>query len=449
MLAFFKKSHFNFTIKLTFRITVKLNINFTINSTEFAYFLGIGGDFSLRKSAKSLILLRIIKNLLHLSPLSNFCYKELHMVALNLMLKVKSMIRFSCRKTLIAAFALSSILVGTQLAAAPTQRHHVKKTHSTKSTHASSHVKKIHGKVAKLKKKHQSIASLHKASKSKKSHKLVRSKALRLANVIERPSNGEIAGLNHSPDSLELASNVAFVVDQESSKVLFEKNAEVSLPIASITKLMTGLVVVEAKQDLSEVIEITSEDLDKEKGTGSRLRVGAKLSRADLLHIALMSSENRAASALGRSYPGGLSSFVLAMNSKAKQLGMAGTYYVDSSGLSSRNVASARDLVKLINAAYQHPLIREYSTDSKYSVNPNGGHSIEYGTTNKLVANSEWNIGLQKTGYIAEAGRCLVMQAIIEGRAVVMVFLDSKGKYSRIADAGRMKKWLQTLRPQA
>lgn len=268
------------------------------------------------------------------------------------------------------------------------------------------------------------------------------------ADVYEGPSVGDHVGLKRVKDPLALASNAALVFDQDSSTILFEKNAEVSLPIASITKLMTSLIVVEANQDLNEMIEITNDDLDKEKGTTSRLKVGAKLSRADLLHIALMSSENRAASALGRNYPGGLMAFVAAMNAKAKQLGMNDTYYVDSSGLSSKNVASARDLAKLTTAAYQYPLIREYSTDSKYVVTP-GKRSLEYGTTNKLVVNSDWNIGLQKTGYISEAGRCLVMQAMIGGRAVVMVFLDSKGKYSRLADAGRIKKWLQSLQSGA
>lgn len=261
--------------------------------------------------------------------------------------------------------------------------------------------------------------------------------------VVEKASVGDTVGLKHTHDPLALQSNVAYVVDQASSKVLFEKNPDVSLPIASITKLMTSLVVVEANQDMNELIEVTTDDIDKEKGTGSRLKIGAKLSRADMLHIALMSSENRAASALGRNYPGGLPAFVNAMNAKAKQLGMTETHYVDSSGLSSQNRASAKDLVRLVNAAYQHPVIREYSTDSRYTVNP-GGHQLEYGTSNKLVSNPAWEIGLQKTGYITEAGRCLVMQAMIEGRAIVMVFLDSKGKYSRLADAGRIKKWLET-----
>ena len=273
----------------------------------------------------------------------------------------------------------------------------------------------------------------------------------RLASFVvpnDKPTAGDLAGLKNTLDPLALQSNAAFIVDQASSEVLFEKNSGVSLPIASITKLMTSLVVVESNPNMNEIIEITTEDLDKEKGTSSRLKIGAKLSRADMLHIALMSSENRAASALGRNYIGGLPAFVAAMNAKAAELGMTETHYVDSSGLSSHNVASARDLVKLIDAAYQHPLIREYSTDSKYVVNPSG-HPLQYSTTNRLVANPSWDIGLQKTGYIAEAGRCLVMRAMIEGRAIVMVFLDSKGKYSRLADAGRIRKWLETVKPQA
>lgn len=266
--------------------------------------------------------------------------------------------------------------------------------------------------------------------------------------VLEKPTAGDIAGLKRTQDPLDLKSNVAYVVDQASSKVLFEKNSNVSLPIASITKLMTSLIVVESNQDMNEIIEVTNDDLDKEKSTSSRLHIGAKLSRADMLHIALMSSENRAASALGRNFVGGLPAFVAAMNAKAMQLGMADTHYVDSTGLSSQNVASAKDLVKLINAAYQHQIIREYSTDSKYIVSPSG-RPLQYSTTNRLVVNSGWDIGLQKTGYISEAGRCLVMRAMIEGRAIVMVFLDSKGKYSRLADAGRIRKWLETVKPQA
>lgn len=258
---------------------------------------------------------------------------------------------------------------------------------------------------------------------------------------------GDIAGLNMTRDSLALASNVALVLDQSTSAVLFEKNANVTLPIASITKLMTGLVVVETQQDMNEILEVTDEDIDREKNSSSRLRVGSQLSRANMLHIALMSSENRAASALGRHYPGGIRAFVTAMNAKARALGMSGTHYVDSTGLSSNNVASAADLAKLVIAASNHSILRQYSTDTKYVVEP-GGRALQYANSNRLVNNPDWEIGIQKTGYISEAGRCLVMQANINGRPIVMIFLDSKGKLSRLGDAARIRKWLETQHPQ-
>ena len=260
------------------------------------------------------------------------------------------------------------------------------------------------------------------------------------------PSAGDMAGLNRTADPLDLASSVALIVDQNSSEVLFEKNAGVALPIASITKLMTGLIVVEAGQDMNEILTITDDDVDREKFSSSRLRVGSQMTRASLLHIALMSSENRAAAALGRNYPGGLAGFVAAMNAKAAALGMRDTTYVDSSGLSSRNVASARDLAKLAVAAYQQPLLRHYSTDPKSIVDA-GGRMMHYNNTNYLVAMPDWDIGLQKTGYIREAGRCLLMQTMIQGRPVIMVFLDSKGKQSRTADAGRIRRWLEAIKP--
>jgi D-alanyl-D-alanine endopeptidase (penicillin-binding protein 7) len=261
------------------------------------------------------------------------------------------------------------------------------------------------------------------------------------------PTMGDLAGLNMTHDPLDLASNVALVLDQANSEVLFEKNSNVALPIASITKMMTGLVVVEAKQDMDEVLTVTDEDVDREKFSSSRLKVGAKLTRANMLHIALMSSENRAASALGRNYPGGKPAFVEAMNAKARELGMTDTHYVDSSGLSKMNVASARDLAKLAMAAYQQPMLRQFSTDAKAMIDTPNGRPMQFGTTNHLVASPDWAIGLQKTGFINEAGRCLMMQAVIEGRSVIMVFLDSKGKQSRTADAGRMRKWLEALKP--
>ena len=259
-------------------------------------------------------------------------------------------------------------------------------------------------------------------------------------------SVGEMAGLNLTHDPLDLKSSAALVLDQDSGQILLEKNAQVALPIASLTKLMTSVVVVEANQDMNEVLSVTEEDIDYEKHSSSRLRIGSQLTRADMLHIALMSSENRAASALGRHYPGGLPAFVEAMNAKAHALGMSETRYVDSTGLSHLNVASALDLSKLVMAAYQYPIIRQFSTDTRYWVEP-GGRPLQYATSNHLVGDQGWQIGLQKTGYINEAGHCLVMQTTIDGRQVIMVFLDSRGKYSRQADADRVRKWLVESHP--
>jgi D-alanyl-D-alanine endopeptidase (penicillin-binding protein 7) len=259
-----------------------------------------------------------------------------------------------------------------------------------------------------------------------------------------RMSEGDRAGLNLTRDPLDLKSSVALVLDQSNAEVLFEKNANVALPIASITKMMTGLIVVEAGLDMEEILTVTEDDVDHEKFSSSRLQVGSKMTRANLLHIALMSSENRAAAALARNYPGGVPAFVEAMNTKARELGMSDTRYVDSSGLSSKNVATARDLAKLVMAAYQQPLLRMYSTDPKATVSA-GKRMMNYHNTNYLVALPDWEIGLQKTGFINEAGRCLMMQAVIQGRAVIMVFLDSKGKQSRTADAGRVRRWLEAM----
>ena len=259
-------------------------------------------------------------------------------------------------------------------------------------------------------------------------------------------SAGDKAGLAHTRDPLELKSNVALVIDQHNAKILLEKNSNAVLPIASITKLMTAMVVLDAHQDMNEMLDITEAEIDREKNTHSRLRVGSRVKRSDLMHIALMSSENRAAAALGRNYPGGITAFVAAMNAKAKELGMHDTHYVDSSGLSSRNVSTASDLAKLVTVAAKQPMIRQYSTDTKYVVDT-GGHLQQYASTNQLVRNPEWDIAVQKTGYISEAGRCLVMQAKIKGREIVMVFLDSKGKLSRIGDASRVRQWLIGQKP--
>jgi D-alanyl-D-alanine endopeptidase (penicillin-binding protein 7) len=282
--------------------------------------------------------------------------------------------------------------------------------------------------------------------KRRVTYQTIRRAAPALLAIPAARTAGDMAGLNQTRDPLSLASNVAFVMDQNSSEVLFEKNANVALPIASITKLMTGLVVVEANLDLNQTLTISDDDVDRHKFSSSRLPVGTRMTRGNLLHIALMSSENRAASALGRNYPGGITAFLKAMNAKARELGMNDTRYVDASGLSSQNVSSARDLAKLVAYAHQKPLLRQYSTDPNWVVEASG-RPMRYNNTNYLVRMPDWNIGLQKTGFINEAGRCLVMQAMIQGRNVIMVFLDSKGKMSRTADAGRMRRWLEALTP--
>ena len=257
-----------------------------------------------------------------------------------------------------------------------------------------------------------------------------------------RPSFGRIAGLHQGGDLLDLRSSVALVIDQDTHEVLIRKNDMAVLPIASLTKLMTGLVVSDANLVQSEMITITQDDVDTEKGSTSRLAVGSVLSRGDLLHLALMASENRAAHALGRTYPGGMALFVKAMNDRAKSLGMASTHYVEPTGLSSRNQSSATDLAVLVGAAYDVPLLRELSTSPGREVAV-GRRTLQYNTTNRLVKSPNWDIGLQKTGYISEAGQCLVMQTKVSGRKLIMVFLDSAGKLSRIADAERVRRWVE------
>lgn len=240
----------------------------------------------------------------------------------------------------------------------------------------------------------------------------------------------------------DVRSNAVLVVDAADSSVLFARHATVASPIASITKLMTALVVLEAGQPLDEPIIITPADRDREKRSASRLGIGANLSRGDLLHVALMSSDNRAAHAVGRRYPGGLPKMVAAMNAKARALGMSSAKFVDPTGLSQGNVASAEDLARLVIAASRNPTIRRFSTDTKFSVAV-GKHRLEFRNSNTLVAKSDWDIQLQKTGYTNEAGRCLVMKTMIDGRSVVIVLLDSFGKYTRVADARRIRRWLE------
>jgi D-alanyl-D-alanine endopeptidase (penicillin-binding protein 7) len=241
-----------------------------------------------------------------------------------------------------------------------------------------------------------------------------------------------------------LKSSSALVIDQEAGQALYAKNVDHVVPIASITKLMTAMVVLDASLPLEEPIVISEADKDLIKGTRSRLRIGTMLTRSELLHLALMASENRAAEALSRVYPGGTPAFVAAMNQKAVELGMWRTRFVDGTGLSSDNVSTAQDLTKMVAAAYHYPLIREYTTDTGATVRLPNGRPMDYRNSNRLVSSSDWHIGLSKTGYISEAGRCLVMQATIAGRPVIIVLLDSWGKLTRIADANRIKRWVET-----
>ncbi|MEO7851775.1 MAG: serine hydrolase [Rubrivivax sp.] len=288
----------------------------------------------------------------------------------------------------------------------------------------------------------KSESSVKKPVKSSKKSTRARTTRKSMARAAApRLSYGQVYGLHATDDLLELKSSVALVIDQDTQQVLFSKNAQAVLPIASITKLMTGLIVTEAGLPLQEVLTISQADVDTEKGSRSRLTVGTQLSRGEMMHLALMSSENRAAHALGRTFPGGLQVFVEAMNAKAQLLGMSGTVYVEPTGLSSKNQSNAEDLARLVGAAYRHQILRELTVSPEVQM-PVGKRFLQFRNTNGLVRNPDWDIGLQKTGYISEAGRCVVLQAKMAGRKLIMVLLDSAGSYSRIGDAERIRKWL-------
>ncbi len=245
-----------------------------------------------------------------------------------------------------------------------------------------------------------------------------------------------------SPADPALRSSAALVLDLRNSSVLYSRHADIALPIASITKLMTALVVMEASQPLDEMLTVSDDDRSFGKGSFSRLAPGTELSRGDLMHLALMASENRAAHALGRNYPGGIAACVIAMNAKARELGMTSSHFVEPTGLSDENVASPEDLSKLVMAAAKVAAIREYSTDGDYAVHV-GRHVVHYRNTDSLVSKPDWDIVVQKTGYIHEAGRCLVMQTVIEDRPMVIVLLNSYGKRTRVADARRVRRWVE------
>lgn len=241
---------------------------------------------------------------------------------------------------------------------------------------------------------------------------------------------------------LQTKSASVLVMDEDDATVLYSKQPQKVMPIASITKLMTALVVLEGKQPLDETVTILQVDRDKSKASASRLTVGTKLTRSELLHLALMSSENRAAQAVCRAYTGGLPACLKAMNAKARELGMKNSRFVDPTGLSAGNVATASDLVKLVIAASHQPLIEEYSTSEHLTVHV-GRQLLEFRNTNSLTSKDDWEISVQKTGFTQDAGQCLVMRATIQQRPTVIVLLNSFGKLTRVADARRVRKWIE------
>jgi serine-type D-Ala-D-Ala endopeptidase (penicillin-binding protein 7) len=295
--------------------------------------------------------------------------------------------------------------------------------------------------LAAQKKSHKRIySSYYKAKKQKVSLKLRHARQLQIANQ-QRIMLGEDYD---GSGVLQLASSKALIINQNTGEVIYAKNTNLPTPIASITKLMTAMVMLDAKLSLDDEIYVSDEDVDYLKGTGSRLSVGSKLSRSDMLQLALMASENRAASALAHNYPGGKYAFVKAMNVKAQELGLKNTHFADPTGLDSENVSTAEDLAKMVQAAYQYAEIRLASTSPSYDVYVGGReYPVGFVNTNGLVRAGEWQIGLSKTGFINEAGRCLVMQAIIAGEPMIVVLLDSNGKLSRIGDANRIRKWME------
>jgi D-alanyl-D-alanine endopeptidase (penicillin-binding protein 7) len=285
------------------------------------------------------------------------------------------------------------------------------------------------------------------AKKSSRVKKRRSSRAARIKLRRQRAAKQKSIELGENYDGsgdLQLASNVALIINQDSGDVVYSKNITRRSPIASITKLMTAMIVLDAQQPLDEEIIISEQDVDTIKGTRSRLQVGANLSRGDMLQLALMASENRAAYALASNFPGGQVAFIQAMNEKASLLGLNSTKFSGPTGLDSGNISTAADLAILVQTAYQYPEIRWATTSPSYEVYVEGQQaSINFKNTNSLVREDEWEIGLSKTGFISEAGRCLVMQTIISGQPMILVFLDSSGRYNRIGDANRVRKWME------
>jgi D-alanyl-D-alanine endopeptidase (penicillin-binding protein 7) len=263
------------------------------------------------------------------------------------------------------------------------------------------------------------------------------------SNFIPDDRQPAAARASRTVSAPDLQSSIALIYDEKTNRPLYAKSADVVAPIASISKLMTAMVVLDAKLPMNQRITITRDDMDTLKGTHSRMAPGMTLTRGELLKLALMASENRAAAALARTYPGGTRAAVAQMNMKARELGMMDTQFLDPTGLNSHNVSTAQDLVKMVQAAQKYPRIREATTSVSRTVMLAGHHSLRYINTNPLVKSAEWDIRLSKTGYISEAGRCLVMKANINRRPVIIVLLDSGGKNTRVGDANRVRKWIE------
>lgn len=346
-------------------------------------------------------------------------------------------------QTVFTGILTLGLLVAAHVFPLPAWSQSIPQIHASTSTTTSS-VKRSAVKPKASEKATKSKPKKRQVVKRKyKSNKAV-AKKISKKRVAARKSSGRIDDGRLRLDSNGmpiLKSSAAFVVDAETHEVLVNKNDSEVLAIASLTKLMTALVINDAQLPMDEVIQIHKSDVDRLKGSSSRLPVGTKLTRAEALQLALMSSENRAAHALGRTWPLGMDDFVHQMNLKAKLLGMTDTQFVEPTGLSSSNRSSARDLATLVHVTSDRPMIRELSVADGYSVK-SGRKRVDFRNTNYLVRQSSWDITLQKTGYIAEAGRCLVMDANVLGRRLIMVFLDSSGKLTRYADAQRVKDWL-------
>jgi serine-type D-Ala-D-Ala endopeptidase (penicillin-binding protein 7) len=343
----------------------------------------------------------------------------------------------------------AAVLFGALLVLGPGAQSHA----ATESKKAPQVAKKADSKVAAGTKKTSKNAALPaaksaaakapKKSASASTAKKSSAKHAGTSRAVPKKQSHKVAVADVDSAHLALYSASALVIDQETGNALFEKQSSAVVPIASISKLMTAMVVLDAKLDMNEVIAIGDDDVDELKGTRSRLPVGTTMTRQTAMLLALMSSENRAAHALGRQYPGGMPAFVKAMNQKAQALGMVSSRFEEPTGLSSNNVSTAHDLARMVAAAARYPEIRNFSTTGEASVDING-HIREFRNTNALVRSDTWEIGVSKTGYISEAGRCLVMQARVADKPVVIVLLDSSGKMTRVGDANRIKRWMES-----